>query len=49
MTFSSGVAAVVGRPNTGKSTFINTLARADRMIGLSDGRVTSDQPVEHAA
>jgi GTP-binding protein len=24
--------AVVGRPNTGKSTFINTLARAERMI-----------------
>jgi GTP-binding protein len=24
--------AVIGRPNTGKSTFINTLARAERMI-----------------
>ena len=24
--------AVVGRPNTGKSTFINTLAQAERMI-----------------
>src|SRR5262249_33245444 len=24
--------AAVGRPNTGKSTFINTLARAERMI-----------------
>jgi GTP-binding protein len=24
--------AVVGRPNTGKSTFVNTLARAERMI-----------------
>src|SRR6185369_3937815 len=24
--------AVIGRPNTGKSTFINTLAQAERMI-----------------
>src|SRR5271166_6367751 len=28
--------AVVGRPNPGKSTFINTLAHAERMIGRAD-------------
>jgi len=28
---------------------LDLASRADRMIGLSDGHVTSDQPVEHAA
>ena len=32
--------AVVGRPNTGKSTLINTLARAERMI-------VSERPGHH--
>jgi GTP-binding protein len=34
--------AVVGRPNTGKSTFINTLARAERMIVSEVAGTTRD-------
>ena len=34
--------AVVGRPNTGKSTFINTLAHAERMIVSEVAGTTRD-------
>ncbi|MHC5537690.1 ribosome biogenesis GTPase Der [Singulisphaera rosea] len=34
--------AVIGRPNTGKSTFINTLARAERMIVSERAGTTRD-------
>src|SRR6478735_12738581 len=34
--------AVVGRPNTGKSTFINTLAHAERMIVSEKPGTTRD-------
>jgi len=39
--------AVVGRPNTGKSTFINTLARAERMIVSERAGTTRDSVDVH--
>jgi GTPase len=39
--------AVVGRPNTGKSTFINTLARAERMIVSERPGTTRDSVDVH--
>jgi GTP-binding protein len=39
--------AVVGRPNTGKSTLINTLARADRMIVSERPGTTRDSVDVH--
>ena len=39
--------AVVGRPNTGKSTFINTLAQAERMIVSERPGTTRDSVDVH--
>src|SRR6201999_2648242 len=39
--------AVVGRPNTGKSTLINTLARAERMIVSERPGTTRDSVDVH--
>lgn len=39
--------AVVGRPNTGKSTFINTLAQAERMIVSERAGTTRDSVDVH--
>ena len=39
--------AVVGRPNTGKSTFINTLAHAERMIVSERPGTTRDSVDVH--